>query len=1388
MQGIKYEWKRFWCPRLKNISLSDEGYLYDPDCKWGHLYNPHVVSFESISKVQCLGLLGEPGSGKSHAIQQAKKKLEEDKNTLLIDLRSCGSEASLYRNLFDNPSFVAWIEGDYELHLFLDSLDECLLRIDYVVPLLIEELRRLPIQRLFLRISCRTAEWPNTFESELREIWGKENIEVLELAPLRSKDIKEALVKNNLDVEKFMTEVREKEVTSFAIKPVTFNFLLNQYRINEKLPSTQSELYLRGCELLCEETNENRITSRKKGRLTIRERLTIASRIAAITIFSNKYAIWKGTNFGNVPHEDVTLQELSDGGKRETSNDFVISENDIEETISTGLFTSRGINQLGWAHQTYAEFLAALYVIENKLSPLQIMTLIQHPEDKEGKLIPQLHEVSAWLASMNSDMFNEIVKSEPQVLLRSDIATANAKDKEILVSGLLEQYEEEKAADWDYEIKSRYFKLVHPNLVEQLKPYLLDKNKGIIVRRATILIAEACKLKGLLEELLNIALDPTEILQIRVRAAHFIGEVGDKKHKVKLIHLAKELTEDDPDDDLKGLALNALWPSYISIQELFSLITPIKRINYLGPYKMFLNHTLLNTLQTHHLPCALKWVEDQPSMHELDDPYDDIVNYILKKSWLNLDMPGILPSFAAAVLSRLKYYDTLSFADDLQNSHQKRRNLILNIITSKQYEGNLARTLINSPLFTAKDLTWMVDNLLSTNLGNEQKIWAELIYNNFSISIPSEVELVYNTARESQYLEALVRDFFGGVQLSSLEAKKLKERYLIKKMRNRKISKPSSNIPNLQTIIIYLDDFDSGDLDSWWKLNYYMAISSDGIKLNEFEPDLTTLFGWGLTDGNTKNRIIAAARSFILYGNIDAEMCFTHTIYRPAHGGFRAFKLLLNYDQEFVLNLSKDVWRKWIPAIMTYPTITTNDSEKTRNELIGFAYAYNPEEVIKTLLRLVDAENVKSDYLFITRAVEGCWDNKIGIALLSKVKENDLKNKFVDSILHDLLKHKVEGAIEFTKSLISNPLPVEEKKRETTIIAARQLLTKFGKTEWDNIWEIIKNNPQFGREVIISIANNENGYGEIINLPEKNIADLYIWLVQQFPFEEDPKYENERMAHFIGSREQVAEFRDMNLRLLKNKGTFEACNEIKRISKEFPKFTELKWTLLEAQSTTRRYTWLPPKPVDIINLAINRNKRFVQNGEQLLDVLIDSLNRLEKKLHGETPAVPLLWNHLGKEKYKPRTENEFSDYVKQHLTEDLTEKGIIVNREVEIRRTYGINKGERTDIQVNAVSKDREQGEYQTVSVIIEVKGNWHPELSEAMETQLVNRYLKDNTCTFGLYLIGWFLSESWEVEHRKKRIPKVSIEEARNLFDKQAETLSNYNRKVKAYVMNLKL
>ena len=259
------------------------------------------------------------------------------------------------------------------------------------------------------------------------------------------KDVQEAARNNDIDAELLLREIDKKEVVPLAIKPVTLNFLLNTYLKYHSFPSTQTTLYLEGCRLLCEEINDSRIDSGLKRKLTVEQLLIVAGRIATVTIFANKFAIWTSIDQGDVPDEDITVRDLCRGEEVADGSKFGISEDGIEETLGTGLFSSRGTNRMGWAHQTYAEFLTAWYLAQHKMTLTDIESLLVHSGDSNKKLVPQLHETAAWLANMVPEAFKMILQTEPQVLLHSDITTATPEDRANLVDSLLRLFDEEDA-------------------------------------------------------------------------------------------------------------------------------------------------------------------------------------------------------------------------------------------------------------------------------------------------------------------------------------------------------------------------------------------------------------------------------------------------------------------------------------------------------------------------------------------------------------------------------------------------------------------------------------------------------------------------------------------------------------------------------------------------------------------------------------------------------------------------------------------------------------------------------------------------------------------------------------------------------------------------------
>ena len=1381
-----YSWKRFWCPWDGEYRLTDEGYLYDAEFDPFGNRCTDIVPFHSISETRCLILLGEPGIGKTSAMNAEAKSIDAKietagGRTLRLDLNSIVTDTDLSENLFKSKIFEEWNRRGYTLHIFLDSLDECLLRIDNLAAKLISRLKDCHNERLYLRIACRTADWQRlrVLEHGLRNIWDNNQVKVYELLPLRRVDVEEAAKSNGLDPQIFLSLIERKEAVPLAIKPITLKFLIDTYLEKKDIPYTKDELYLTGCKILCAETNEYRIASQRTGTFTADQRMIVAARIAAIMIFSMKNCINLNNIYIHDNKNEVTIQSLCGGKESAGGCDFDVIEPVVIETLNlAGLFSSRGENRMGWIHQTYAEFLASWYLINHNIPSNQIKSLLYHPI---GRVVPQLQGVTSWLCIMNETIFKEVLKTNPEILLFSDLSIVDEKCRTLLVGNLLKLYEENKLTD--PLLMHLYNKLNHPNLAKQLEPYIFNKDKQIIVRQIAISIAEACALKSLLKDLLCIVLDPLDDLMVRTWAAHALINLRDDETKKKMKPLAINDAGDDPDDELKGVGLQAVWPDFMTAKELFSILTDAKNIYLFGSYYNFITYCLVDGLSEEDLPIALNWVECQRSRQELSCPYlRELIDSILLEAHLHLKSFYVLEAYAKAIFSRLKR-DYIVIENKSKNNEfkfeKKERHRILEILVPlftdpKSDSSTLAYS--DMPLVLRDDIPWLIKKLESAEQDNSKKSWSELIDKVFDVQAMSEHSgLILQACSRNPILNELLSPYIKPIDLNSPQAEMMKERYSKRIMLERQRGKPISlDTTPKKSISNYLDEFDSGDHNAWWQLNYRMLFDMHNrMPQRELEADLTQLPGWASAEISDKLRIIKDAKKYLIDYCLDSyEWIENDNIYRPAFAGYRAMKLLLQKDPEFLENLPIQIWMKWSPVIIAYPYLGEDECQK---DLIKRAYKYAPMEIINTLNTIINKENVNYDRISIISKIDHIWDEKIEMYLLDKVKDQSLKLECMCDLLRPLLEHDINDAKTYAESFIISPPPTLGEDRKNAIIVASTLLSYAKDASWLAIWPAFKQDNGFGPEVLIAIEKKQGlrSVAVKLRLNEDQLSDLYIWLCRRYPFCEDPE---ENKTHYVTMRESIGDWRDSILSCLSELGAYQSFN---RIAEEVPGLDFIKWMQNEAIKNYCTKSFSPVEPSYILELIYNQEKRLVNSGSQLVDVLIESLNRLEKALHDDTPASRDIWDYDRKnKKYYPIYEEELSDYVKRHLSNDIGKRGIILGREVKIRRD------EITDIHVDALKKGANY--FETISAIIEVKGGWNRELDSAMQSQLKDRYLKNNNCHQGIYLIGWFNCDSWDKnDYRYGDAQKISLEDARKKFDAQASDLSSEDVQIKAFVLD---
>ena len=162
---------RLYAPPGETVVFDSAGFVVAP----GSMYpaqNPEVCTIAELFPVECLVLLGDSGIGKSTMPAAEQRRLtEEGKEVISVDLADIADVSDLTTQLFATDAWSRWRDGSSQAILFLDTLDEALLRIPRLRRALLRELRAVDSWRLQLRIACRGANWPATLSDDLASLW-----------------------------------------------------------------------------------------------------------------------------------------------------------------------------------------------------------------------------------------------------------------------------------------------------------------------------------------------------------------------------------------------------------------------------------------------------------------------------------------------------------------------------------------------------------------------------------------------------------------------------------------------------------------------------------------------------------------------------------------------------------------------------------------------------------------------------------------------------------------------------------------------------------------------------------------------------------------------------------------------------------------------------------------------------------------------------------------------------------------------------------------------------------------------------------------------------------------------------------------------------------------
>jgi hypothetical protein len=224
--------------------------------------------------------------------------------------------------------------------------------------------------------------------------------------------------------------------------------------------------------------------------------------------------------------------------------------------------------------------------------------------------------------------------------------------------------------------------------------------------------------------------------------------------------------------------------------------------------------------------------------------------------------------------------------------------------------------------------------------------------------------------------------------------------------------------------------------------------------------------------------------------------------------------------------------------------------------------------------------------------------------------------------------------------------------------------------------------------------------------------------------------------------------------------------------------------------------WQPIPLKSVASLLYASESRLLRSGEDVVEAIIYALEEFDRQLHAPpTSTLDSLWNDgvFQDKKYTsvpyPRKEEHVSDEVMKAIKSVLDGFAITASREVQIfrRRVSGDagNPGSLTDVFVEVPAAGTFSGT--KLTVIVEVKRSCNSEVTHALQTQLVDRYLLEERTNFGVYVVAFFDSSSFDLRSSDK--PKwPSIEVAKSELDSQAVAASTNGRSVNYFVLDARI
>jgi hypothetical protein len=1197
LPDLDHNWPRYVLRAGTPLSLS-EGFLPDPDVRYGQYSNPGLLTLAEFFSRRCCILLGDAGIGKSDVLRKEYERVQaivpQPGTAVLRSLRDFGSDVTAEQFLA-SPEIATWMADDAaELLLFLDSLDEALLKVDTWSSLLSKALAGWPLQRLWLRITCRPAFWPDSLGVALARGFG-DNLSKVNLAPLRQRDIEGAAAEHAIQSDRLLTEIRRANATTFAARPLTLKMIFGIFSEHNRLPDTHAAMYQQGCRYLASEHNTDVLEGHRMTSVPLDRRMAVAERMAAMSVFCDRRFI-QHPNAADaaLPEGTLTASEIC-------SNDVTSAE--LREVLASALFSFQSRDMLIWTNWSYAEFLAASWCISQQLTTVSIRNLITVAGDNGLGIPQQLSSTALWIGELRCELQSYLVELNPSLLLFIDEGAVNAAILPRLVKRSIE-----RKTTWELarQVSSYAHRFKYPGIAKQLSKYLHRPRKDWECATA-LHIAIACELSDLSHEFVAIVENEKMSLDLRQLAASAIAQTGTDEAREAIRHFATNPVAEDVRDNLKGCALSANWPGNFAFDELMPLLTPPRSSNHSGAYGSFLvkfANQLNPVLPTDDVLILMRWAQQDWLAGNRNAYFDPIVDRIMVAAWEGIRDAAIRQAFIASLLSRLRNHVS-GFPRGIGFGSQDRWPERLG------QDGERHALVLRCAILAVEDSPYILRGLCSTLLvaPTDSELLLEMAREGDEAIRRKIGTIFFMLGRESaDLLTAIYRGTQEGVidrslawllnvELGSETARQLQGDY--GREERQALARQNAIDERRRILSQLLDRSEGGEPDTWFRLwDSVLVADWPGVPGWGGASRLDQLSCWVYLDDPTRERLYVAARRCVLNGTRPPLDFLGQTGWPSwASAEFAALLNTVERTPADIFAVDDNVWDRWSTLALWYPFIGMEERDR---DFRGFL-AQRVQSFLAAAERVFNLYIPEKRCYSIVDGLRFNWTPEIARFVLEQTRRIELSNSCWDGLS--------ALGLEEAPQLFEEYLWEERRRltsrwgegRDARLVTIVALLLRHAKPgTWTALRDLIFAEPSIGQESIGRAGDLSRQINWLEHMGDGEVAELYIWMNRQFPAD----IGQIQGATSFGGPLAIRMLRDSALVSMRSRGNLKV---FRSVLQALPDVAWLPTQLAYVEEAHFHHRWQVETPEGLLRMAAENNVPWYLKERYQVIVLIVAL-------------------------------------------------------------------------------------------------------------------------------------------------------------------------------------